>query len=90
MTLTVHAQGLPCMFTTLLCILVTHDILTHYCRGNVIEQMDPTIVNSSIPFQNPQPTSFVLSSTGPQLLVYFYTDMGTEADGFEIDYWYVF
>ena len=51
--------------------------------------MDSTTVNSSIPFQNPEPMSFVLSSTGPQLLVYFYTDMGTEADGFEIDYWYV-
>lgn len=32
-------------------------------------------------------SAIVLSSTGPQILVYFYTDVAAEADGFEIDYW---
>lgn len=85
----IHAQELvlPMCSQLLYYIRVTHDILSHYCRGNVVEPMDP---NSTTPFLYPQPLSFVLSSTGPQLLIYFYTDMGTEADGFEIDYWYVF
>lgn len=59
----------------------------NYCRGDIVKQLDPSGSNGSIPFQVDEAMSIVLSSTGPQLLIYFYTDAAAEADGFEIDYW---
>lgn len=49
--------------------------------------MEPTTINESLSDQ--AVSGIVLSSTGPQILVYFYTDEHAEADGFEIDYWCV-
>lgn len=49
--------------------------------------MNPTTVNDSVPFPDQEIPGIVLSSTGSQILVYFYTDLAAEADGFEIDYW---
>ena len=51
-----------------------------------MEQMEPATTNDSLPLTD-QISGIVLSSTGPQILVYFYTDLAAEADGFEIDYW---
>lgn len=52
-----------------------------------MEQIEPIATNDSAPLSDQPVSSIVLSSTGPQILVYFYTDLSAEEDGFEIDYW---
>lgn len=59
----------------------------NHCRGDIIEQMEPATTNESLPLLDQAVSGIILSSTGPQILVYFYTDLAAEADGFEIDYW---
>ena len=52
-----------------------------------MEQIGPATSNDSLPLPDQALSGIILSSTGPQILVYFYTDIGAQADGFEIDYW---
>ncbi len=47
----------------------------------------PFLLPSLPPFFLQAPLEVAISSTGPQLLLYFYTDVRKEADGFEISYW---
>lgn len=49
--------------------------------------MEPVATNDSLSLLDQVVSGIVLSSTGPQILVYFYTDLAAEADGFEIEYW---
>ena len=59
----------------------------NYNRGDILEQLNPPFVNDSVPVTHSTPSDIVLSSTSSQLLIYFYTDVASQADGFEIDYW---
>ena len=42
-------------------------------------------VGMVIPTLNPQ---YTLSSSGPKILLYFYSDVAVESPGFELSYWY--
>ena len=70
------------------------DILSH--SGDIIELPleEPTVMMENatasmdpVPVQYQDPREITLSGSGSQMLLYFYSDLGSERPGFEIAYW---